>query len=87
MKTAELAEGDRVLVKNVNIRGKHKLADKWERPIHIVVKRIEGGPVYVVKPETGKGPQRTLHRDVLLLLLIMWISASRDNSWDSITPK
>ncbi|KAJ8009443.1 hypothetical protein DPEC_G00088920 [Dallia pectoralis] len=38
-------EGDRVLVKNVNIRGKHKLADKWERPIHIVVKRIDGGPV------------------------------------------
>ncbi|KAJ7996783.1 hypothetical protein DPEC_G00240600 [Dallia pectoralis] len=66
VKTAELEEGDRVLVKNVNIRGKHKLADKWERPIHIVVKRIDGGPVYVVKPEAGNGPRRTLHRDLLL---------------------
>lgn len=66
VKTAELEEGDRVLVKNVNVRGKHKLADKWERPIHIVVKRIDGGPVYVVKPETGIGPRRTLHRDLLL---------------------
>ncbi|XP_055017481.1 LOW QUALITY PROTEIN: uncharacterized protein LOC129411251 [Boleophthalmus pectinirostris] len=66
VKTAELAEGDRVLVRNVNIRGKHKLADKWERTIHVVVRRIDGGPVYVVKPETGRGPQRTLHRDLLL---------------------
>ncbi|KAK7893154.1 hypothetical protein WMY93_022306 [Mugilogobius chulae] len=66
VKSAELAEGDRVLVKNVNIRGKHKLADKWERMIHVVVKRIDGGPVYVVKPESGKGPHRTLHRDLLL---------------------
>lgn len=53
-------------MRNVNVRGKHKLADKWERPIHIVVNRIDGGPVYVVKPETGNGPQRRLHRDLLL---------------------
>lgn len=29
VKTADLVEGDRILVKNVNIRGKHKLANKW----------------------------------------------------------
>jgi len=28
--------GDRVLVKNVGIRGKHKLANKWERHTYIV---------------------------------------------------
>lgn len=66
VRAAELVEGDRVLIRNVNIRGKHKLADKWEKSIHIVVKRIDGGPLYVVKPERGSGPHRTLHRDLLL---------------------
>ncbi|KAK5859266.1 hypothetical protein PBY51_003347 [Eleginops maclovinus] len=66
VRTAELVEGDRVLVRNVSVRGKHKLADRWERLVHIVVKRIDGGPVYVVKPERGSGPHHTLHRDLLL---------------------
>lgn len=66
VRAAELLAGDRVLVKNVNIRGKHKLANRWEQTIHIVVKRIQDSPVYVVKPETGNGPHRTLHRDLLL---------------------
>lgn len=66
VRAAELVEGDRVLVKNVSVRGKHKLADRWERPVHVVVKQVDGGPVYVVKPEKGSGPHRTLHRDLLL---------------------
>lgn len=53
-------------MRNVNIRGKHKLADRWEQRIHVVVTRIGNSPVYVVKPETGEGPSRTLHRDLLL---------------------
>ncbi len=66
IRAAELFVGDRVLVRNVNIRGKHKLANRWEQAIHTVVKRIRDSPVYVVKPETGEGPHRTLHRDLLL---------------------
>lgn len=66
VRAAELIEGDRVLVKNVNIRGKHKLADKWEQSVHIVVKQIDGSPVYVVRPERGNGPRRTFHRVLLL---------------------
>uniref|UniRef100_A0A3Q1HDU2 Gypsy retrotransposon integrase-like protein 1 n=1 Tax=Acanthochromis polyacanthus TaxID=80966 RepID=A0A3Q1HDU2_9TELE len=66
IRAAELFSGDRVLVKNVNIRGKHKLANRWEQNIQVVVKRIKDSPVYVVKPEKGDGPQRTLHRDLLL---------------------
>lgn len=30
---------DRVLVKNVHLRGKHKLADKWEQDVHVVVEK------------------------------------------------
>ena len=54
--------GDRVLVRNVRIRGKHKLADKWESTVHVVVKKAGDLPVYTVKPETGEGPCRTLHQ-------------------------
>lgn len=58
--------GDRVLVRNVRIRGKHKLADKWESIVHVVVRKAGDLPIYTVKPETGEGPWRTLHRDLLL---------------------
>lgn len=61
-----LEAGDRVLVRNVRLRGKHKLADKWESDVHVVVKRAGNLPVYTVKPEGKDGPQRTLHRDLLL---------------------
>ncbi len=58
--------GDCVLVRNVRIRGKHKLADRWESEIYIVVKQSADLPVYTVRPETKDGQLRTLHRDLLL---------------------
>ncbi|XP_013855935.1 uncharacterized protein LOC106511737, partial [Austrofundulus limnaeus] len=61
-----LKEGDRVLVRNVRLRGKHKLADRWESDVYVVLRQSGDVPVYVVKPETRDGPQRTLHRDLLL---------------------
>lgn len=66
VRAAKIFEGDRVLVRNVNIRGKHKLANRWKKKINVIVKWIGDSPVYVVKPETGEGPHRTLHRDLLL---------------------
>lgn len=63
---ATLEVGDRVLVRNVRLRGKHKLSDKWEQDIYVVVKRAGELPVYTVKPENKDGPLRTLHRDLLL---------------------
>lgn len=58
--------GDRVLVKNVRLKGKHKLADKWETEVYVVTKKAGDLPVYTVKPERKDGPLRTLHRDLLL---------------------
>lgn len=58
--------GDRVLVRNIRIRGKHKLADKWESIVYVVVSQKDNLPVYTVKPEHQNGPTRTLHRDLLL---------------------
>lgn len=50
----------------VRLRGKHKLVDKWEATVHVVVNRKGDLPVYTVKPENKDGTLRTLHRDLLL---------------------
>ncbi|XP_024862252.2 uncharacterized protein LOC108237361 [Kryptolebias marmoratus] len=63
---SKLEVGDRVLVRNVRVRGKHKLCDKWEQDVYVVVKCAGDLPVYTVKPECKDGPLRTLHRDLLL---------------------
>ena len=62
-----LKPGDRVLVKNTGLKGKHKLADRWNAKQYVVVKRVaDDMPVYLVQPIDGDGPKRTLHRNLLL---------------------
>ena len=65
---AKLEHGDPVLVRNVGIRGKQKLADIWEHSPYIVKRQpIEGIPVYEVYKETSSHPKmRLLHRNMLL---------------------
>uniref|UniRef100_A0A3P8TL91 Gypsy retrotransposon integrase-like protein 1 n=1 Tax=Amphiprion percula TaxID=161767 RepID=A0A3P8TL91_AMPPE len=58
--------GDRVLVRNVKLRGKHKLANRWEDDVYVVLRKAGELPVYTVKPEGKQRPVRTLHRDLLL---------------------
>ena len=55
-----------MLVRNLRLRNKHKLADRWEPTIYVVTKQRADLPVYSVKPEKEEGPLRTLHRDLLL---------------------
>lgn len=66
VKESTLEKGDRVLVRNLRLRNKHKLADRWESTVYIVTKRMGDLPVYSVKPENAEEPVRTLHRDHLL---------------------
>ena len=63
---SKLEAGDRVLVRAVRLRGKHKLADKWELDVYVVVRQAGDLPVYTLRPENREGPLRTLHRDLLL---------------------
>ena len=56
--------GDLVLVRNLSIRGKHKLADRWEEDPYRVVECIPGLPVYKVQDKDGK--ERVLYRNLLL---------------------
>ncbi|KAJ8375794.1 hypothetical protein SKAU_G00063740 [Synaphobranchus kaupii] len=58
--------GDRVLMRNLGLRGKHKLESRWSCVPYVVVGKLPNLPVYRVKPEEGKGGVRTMHRDHLL---------------------
>lgn len=67
VREAKLEVGDRVLVRNVGIRGKNKLADRWEKDVHVVVDQPDPDlPVYNVKREHGQSQPRLLHRNLLL---------------------
>ncbi|VDI03827.1 Hypothetical predicted protein [Mytilus galloprovincialis] len=64
---ATLEIGDKVLVKVVAYDGKHKIADRWEDDVYVII----GQPncdvsVYYVQKENGEGRRRTLHRNLLL---------------------
>lgn len=62
-----LEVGDRVLVRNLSLRKKHKISDRWEQTVYVVVKQPdENIPIYVVRPGDEEGRERVLHRDMLL---------------------
>lgn len=58
--------GDRVLIKNLGLKGKHKLQPRWSSIPYVVTGRMPNLPVYRVSPEDGDGGNKTLHRDHLL---------------------
>lgn len=58
--------GDRVLLRNLGLKGKHKLESRWSPIPYVVLGKMPNIPVYKVKPEDGGGGVKTLHRDHLL---------------------
>ena len=45
-KENSLKAGDRVLVRNLSTRGKHKLQDRWEATPYIIIRKVRELPVY-----------------------------------------
>jgi transposase InsO family protein len=69
-KASRLMPGNIVLARNVTLRGKHKLADRWEDVPYIVVSQPnEDIPVYeIIKDCRNAKKTRVLHRNHLLPL-------------------
>ncbi|XP_028853221.1 uncharacterized protein LOC114800249 [Denticeps clupeoides] len=61
-----LAPGDRVLIRNVGLQGKHKLADRWSSTPYVIESQMPGLPVFKLKPEHRDGPKKVLHRNLIL---------------------
>lgn len=65
-----IKKGDYVLVKNVGVKGKHKLADRWRSERYVVLdKPNDHIPVYRVAAEDGS-TVKMLHRNMLLPLIL-----------------
>ncbi len=81
VRSSLLHPGDRVLLRNVSIRGKHKLADRWERQPYIVKRQpISGIPVYEIVSEHARSRKlKTVHRNLLLPFMSV-SSAPRDDA-------
>ena len=58
--------GDRVLLRNLGLRGKHKLESKWNHNPYVVVGKMPNLPVFKIKREDGTPGTKTMHRDHLL---------------------
>ena len=66
-RAAVLSPGDRVLVRILAYEGKHKIADRWENEVYVVLEQPNMDiPVYVVRKECGSGGTKQLHRNHLL---------------------
>lgn len=65
---AKLTVNDRVLVKNVGLKGRQKIADRWQSEVFVVVGQPHGDiPVFEVRKEgCAKGTTKVLHRNLLL---------------------
>ena len=62
-----LKPGDRVLVRNVGLQGKQKLANIWDYHPYIIKSRpIPDIPVYSVQREHSHSKSKLLHRNMLL---------------------
>jgi len=59
--------GDRVLIKKtVFPEGRHKLSNRWEDQVYVVLRQLDDLPVFEIQPEQGKGRKKRLHRNNLL---------------------
>ena len=63
-----LSPGDRVLIRNLGLKGKHKLADRWSANPYVIESQMSDLPVYRLRPVEGAGPVKVMHRNHILPL-------------------
>lgn len=63
-----LNPGDKVLIRNLGLKGKQTLADCWSANPYVVESQISDLPVYHLKPADGSRPIKVMHRNHILPL-------------------
>lgn len=58
--------GDRVLLRNLGLKGKHKLESRWNPEPYVVVGKMPNLPVFKIRREDGRPGTKTIHRNHLL---------------------
>ena len=76
----EFQVGDKVLVANKNLRGRRKIADRWEEHPYTVIAKSADQPVYTVRRDDN-GRERTIHRN--LITSCTFLSGSSDEDSDT----
>ena len=67
VRDSRLEVDDTVLVRNVGLQGKHKLADHWDSNPYVVLEMPNADiPVYKVRRRDKVGPVQCLYRNLLL---------------------
>lgn len=60
--------GDRVLLQNLGLKGKQKLADRWSANVYVVESQLADLPVYRLKPVEGLRSMKVMHHNHILPL-------------------
>ena len=64
---ATLQPGDQVLLRQIGLQGKNKLADRWQEEVYVVTAQPNASiPVFSVRRLDGHGKVKTVHRNLLL---------------------
>ena len=64
---ATLQLGDQVLLRQIGLQGKNKLADRWQEEVYVVTSQPNASiPVFSVRRLDGHGKVKTVHRNLLL---------------------
>ena len=86
---ATLDVGDHVLIRNVGLRRKKKLTDKWDTDSYVLIDIPDRNvPVYKVQRESGSPTVKTLLRNMLLpFSAITGISEIRPTPFVTKSPK
>ena len=67
MRGASLQPGDQVLLRQIGLQGKNKLADRWQEEVYVVTSQPNASiPVFSVRRLDSRGKVKTVHRNLLL---------------------
>ena len=67
VRAATLDEGDRVLIRQLAFKGRHKISGKWDKDPYVVIDiPIAGIPVFKIQKVSDSAVIKTLHRNLLL---------------------